>query len=171
MPTLISDARRASGLSQSQVALLAGTSRPNISAYEHGHRSPTLDTLERLLAANGQHLVAVPLPNFTQYWDRRGKPFFVPDQLPQLPPATALATVILPLHVDWSTPGKRRDLSDRQQRMLAYQILLSEGEPSDIVALVDGNLLIDIWAEVHLPEAIRSAWQPLIERTFSSEAV
>jgi hypothetical protein len=86
-----------------------------------------LDTLERLLAANGQRLLAVPIPSFEQRQDRRGKPFFVPHQLPQLPPTAAMAQVHLPMHVNWSNPEQIWDLSNRSQRLLAYQMLIAEG--------------------------------------------
>ena len=164
MPTLVAEARQSSGLSQGDVARRAGTSRPTLSAYEHGQRNPTLDTLERVLAANGQKLVAEPVPVFTQYADRRGKPFFVPDQLPRLSTAAAVATVVLPSHVDWSTKAQARDLSHRPQRLLAYQVLLAEGGPDDIAWFVDGALLVDAWTDLHLPAAIRKSWQPLIDR-------
>jgi VCBS repeat-containing protein len=84
-------------MSQAEVASRAGTSRPTLSAYEGGSRNPTLDTLERVLAANRQHLVSVPDPVFTHHADWRGKPFFVPDQLPRLPVEAALATVRIPV--------------------------------------------------------------------------
>lgn len=164
MTALIADARRASGLSQAEVARLAGTSRPNVSAFEHGRRSPTLDTLERLLAANGQRLVAVPVLNFEKHVDRRGKPFFVPNQLPQLSPSASLARVTLPKRVSWSGPQETWDLADRTQRLLAYQLLLAEGEPLDIAAFVDGSLLIDLWGELFLPAEIRTVWQLLIDQ-------
>lgn len=170
MSHLLADARRASGLSQAEVARRAGTSRPTVSAYEHGHRNPTMDTVERLLAANGQALTLTPLLEFEQRVDRRGKPFHVPDQLPRLSPADALATVVLPLHVDWSTGGSARALSDRRQRILAYQALLAEGDPEDIARHVDGALLADAWPDMHLPSAIRQAWQPLIDRVTGSIA-
>jgi transcriptional regulator with XRE-family HTH domain len=165
---LLADARRASGLSQAEVARRAGTSRPTVSAYEHGHRNPTLDTVERLLAVNGQQLALVPVPQFEQRSDRRDKPFFVPDQLPsRLAASDALGTIVLPPHVDWSTPGAKRAMSDRRQRILAYQALLAEGEPADITRFVDGALLVDAWPDMHLPAAIRDAWQPLIDRAIA----
>ena len=170
MPHLLADARRASGLSQAEVARRAGTSRPTVSAYEHGHRNPTLDTVERLLAANGQALTLTPVLAFEQRSDRRGKPFYVPDQLPRLSVADALATIVLPAHVDWSTGGPARAMSDRRQRVLAYQALLADGEPDDITCLVDGALLVDAWHEMHLPTAIRQAWQPLIDRAIDGAA-
>jgi len=170
MAGLIAEARRASGLSQEQVARMAGTSRPNVSAYERGHRSPTLDTLERLLAANGHRLLAVPIPSFEQRQDRRGKPFFVPHQLPQLPPSAAMAQVHLPMHVNWSNPEQIWDLSNRSQRLLAYQMLIAEGGPDDISTFVDGSLLIDLWQEMFVPEDIRAAWQPIMIKALGREA-
>jgi transcriptional regulator with XRE-family HTH domain len=165
---LLAAARRASGLSQAEVARRAGTSRPTVSAYEHGHRNPTLDTVERLLSVNGQQLALVPVLRFEQRSDRRGKPFFVPDQLPaRLPASEAVGTIVLPPHVDWSTSGAPRAMSDRRQRILAYQALLAEGEPTDITRFVDGTLLVDAWPEMHLPAAIREAWQPLIDRAIA----
>ena len=164
MATLVAQARRASGLSQAEVARRAGTSRPTLSAYEGGSRNPTLDTLERVLAANGQHLAAVPDPVFTRHRDRRGKPFYVPDQLPRLPIEAALGTIVLPPHVDWSPAGRPRNLAERSERLLTYQVVLAEGSPQDIQRWVDGALLVDCWADLHLPAAIRHAWQPLVDR-------
>ncbi len=170
MPDLLSGARRASGLSQAEVARRARTSRPTVSAYENGHRNPTLSTVERLLAANGQQLAWVPIPVFEQRSDRRGKPYFVPDQLPRLSVSAALGTIVLPAHVDWSTPGTPRAMSDRRQRILAYQALLADGEPEDIARLVDGALLVDAWPDMHLPVTIRNGWQSLIDRAISGVA-
>lgn len=167
MVTLAAQARRASGLSQAEVARRAGTSRPTLSAYEGGSRNPTLDTLERVLAANGQHLVVAPDPVFTRHRDRRGKPFYVPDQLPRLSVEAALGTVVLPTRVDWSPAGQPRNLADRAQRLLAYQIVLAEGMPQDIQHVVDGTLLVDAWSDLHLPAAIRRAWQPLVDRALA----
>jgi len=164
MGTLVSQARRASGMTQAEVARRAGTSRPTPSAYEGGSRNPTLDTLERVLAANGQHLVAVPDPVFTRHHDRRGKPFYVPDQLPRLPIEAALGMVVLPPPVDWSPAGRPRNLAERSERLLTYQVVLAEGSPQDLQRIVDGLLLVDCWADLHVPAAIGHAWQPLVDR-------
>ena len=50
---LIRIARRKAGLSQTELASRAGTSQAAVSAYESGKRSPSVDTLCRLLAAAG----------------------------------------------------------------------------------------------------------------------
>lgn len=57
---LLARVRRVAGLSQGELARRAGTSRPTVSAYEHGRKSPSLDTLERLLDAAGYQLYARP---------------------------------------------------------------------------------------------------------------
>lgn len=52
-------AREAAGLTVSEVARRAGTSRSTIHAYESGRVSPSLDTAQRVLAASGHDLVVV----------------------------------------------------------------------------------------------------------------
>lgn len=48
---LIKDARHSAGITQLQMAHLAGTAQPAVAAYESGVRTPTIATLERLLDA------------------------------------------------------------------------------------------------------------------------
>ena len=54
--TLIRTSREAAGLSQDTLAARAGTSQPAVSRYESGASSPSVDTLDRLLAAMGARL-------------------------------------------------------------------------------------------------------------------
>jgi transcriptional regulator with XRE-family HTH domain len=49
-------ARRRAGLTQTELAERAGTSQAAVSAYESGRRSPSVDTLVRILAATGLEL-------------------------------------------------------------------------------------------------------------------
>lgn len=62
--TAIGGARRRAGLTQAQLAKLAGTSQSAIAAYESGKREPTLPTLQRMIRATGQEarLVIEPDP-------------------------------------------------------------------------------------------------------------
>jgi transcriptional regulator with XRE-family HTH domain len=53
---LIRIARLEKGLSQRELARLAATSQAAIAAYESGKRSPTLDTLARIIRAAGLDL-------------------------------------------------------------------------------------------------------------------
>jgi transcriptional regulator with XRE-family HTH domain len=48
---LVRDARRAAGITQSELADRAGTAQPAVAAYESGARTPSLSTLGRLLGA------------------------------------------------------------------------------------------------------------------------
>ena len=58
---LIKEARSRAGLTQAELAALAGTSQPTVAAYESGTKVPGAQTLERLLGAAGLGLSAVPL--------------------------------------------------------------------------------------------------------------
>jgi transcriptional regulator with XRE-family HTH domain len=54
--SLIKSVRRRAGLTQAELARLAGTSQSVVSAYEHGRRDPGFETLRRLVEAGGQRL-------------------------------------------------------------------------------------------------------------------
>ena len=59
----------------------------------------------------------------------------------------AYARVRLPMHLNWSAPGRVFDLGSRADRARLYEIVLQEGRPADILASVDGALLVDLWDE------------------------
>lgn len=61
---LIRDARAGAGMTQRQLALLAGTSQPTLAAYESGSKSPSVRTLDRIIRSAGQTLAVqlVPAP-------------------------------------------------------------------------------------------------------------
>lgn len=64
---LVLDARKRHGLSQRRLALRAGTDQAAISRIERGETSPSLETLERLLAAMGERLRLQPAPLEREY--------------------------------------------------------------------------------------------------------
>ena len=74
----------------------------------------------------------------------------------------AFARAQLPLHLNWSAPGRIFDLGSRADRARVYEVVLQEARPVDILAYVDGALLVDLWEDMVLPRAIRSAWAPVI---------
>ena len=160
---LLGRVRHESGLSQQVLASRAGTSRPTLSAYERGRKSPTLATLERLLDSAGFVLSAEPRVTFSKRPMRRGRPIEVADRLWRLTIPEALAKVALPLGLNWTRPGSTYDLGDRRQRARCYEIVLREGAPNDLLRYVDGALLVDLWDELTLPRDLRAAWQPLID--------
>lgn len=54
---LVRSTRLEAGLTQAELAVRAGTSQPAVARYEQGRVTPTLATLQRLLAACGQRAV------------------------------------------------------------------------------------------------------------------
>jgi transcriptional regulator with XRE-family HTH domain len=155
--------REAAGLSKTDLAQRARTSRTTLSAYEHGRVSPTLDTAERILAAADHRLTASPMLHWQEVEISAGRTAAVPDRLPDLPVVEAVRSFEMPLHLDWSRPGRLVDLADRRQRARAYEVVLREGRPADIESIVDGALLVDLWDEMVVPKRLRTAWQPIID--------
>lgn len=164
---LLERVRQEAGLSQAEMASRAGTSRPTLSAYEHGRKSPTLATVERLLDSAGFELTAERRVTFREAPVRRGRPFFVADRLWRLPIRDAFAGVSLPLQVNWSTPGASFDLADRRQRARCYEVVLREGMPADILRVVDGALLVDLWSELVVPRDVSAAWEPIVDEALA----
>ncbi|MHB1472590.1 MAG: helix-turn-helix domain-containing protein [Dermatophilaceae bacterium] len=160
---LLTRARREAHLTQSELAIRARTSRPTLSAYEHGRTSPTLDTAARLLAAAGQELAAVPQVEFVERGLSRGRTMLVPTSLPRLPVRQALATITLPLHLNWSQPNRVFKLSERDRRARVYEIVLREGTPQDVLTYIDGALLVDLWDSLVLPRDVRAAWSDVVD--------
>jgi transcriptional regulator with XRE-family HTH domain len=161
---LVERAMCLAGLSRAELARRSGASRPTLAAYATGAKTPNLATAERIVRAAGFELELVPRASFREVPTGRGRAGYVPDFLPGLPADRALRRVRLPLHLDWSPPGRDYDLADRRQRARVYEIVLREGRPEDIRAYVDGALLCDAWPELVLPGWLRRAWQPLIDR-------
>ena len=159
---LLNEARQAAGLSQTAFAKRARTSRPTLSAYEHGRKSPTLKTAARIVGEAGFDLALEPRIEFVESAVERGRPIMVPTRLPRLNLDDALATVELPLHLNWSERGRMFNLRDRRQRARVYEIVLREGGPTDVRAYIEGALLADLWAELVLPVAVRAAWQSVV---------
>ncbi len=106
--------------------------------------------------------------NFVRIDGARGRAILVPDRLPQLRPEQALATVEVPVTVNWSQPGRVFRLSERGDRARVYELVLREGSADDLLRYVDGALLVDLWNELVLPRAVRAAWAPLIEQVLAS---
>ncbi len=45
---------------------------------------------------------------------------------------------------------------------LLYERVLREGGPFDVLAYVDGALLVDLWDELVLPRGVRAAWHGVV---------
>ncbi len=165
---LLERARRAAGLSQEDLAGRAHTSRTAVSAYENGHKSPSLCTAERLLAEAGYELDTRPRITFHRVAGARDHRYEVPDRLPQLPPDQALATVQLPLRLNWSDKEREYRMADRTDRARVYEAVLHEGTADDVLTYVDGTLLVDLWPELVLPRDLRAAWSAVINHALAN---
>jgi transcriptional regulator with XRE-family HTH domain len=159
---LLRGARRVAGLSQAEFAARGGTSRPTLSAYERGRKSPSLETFERLLTVAGTELEVRPRISFRAVTAPRGRVLQVPNRLPRLEPEFALRDVELPVALNWSQPGRVFRPVERSDRARLYEVVLREGGPDDVLRYLDGVLLVDIWDELVLPRYVRVAWDPLI---------
>ncbi len=152
--------RQAADLSQTALAQRSGVARPNIVAYEHGRREPLFHNAVELLEAAGA-AVHVELP-VVWSWTADRRPYAVPSRLWRLPAHKALRSFDTSPHLWWSGPPRTFDLSRRDERLRAYEMVLREGNPSDIEEIVDGVLLCEAWPDLVLPRSLRSAWEPLI---------
>ena len=66
----VRELRRKAGLTQTELARIAGTSQPTIAAYETGRKSPTLQTLSRIARTVGLEAMVSFVPVMTRE-DRR----------------------------------------------------------------------------------------------------
>ncbi len=82
----------------------------------------------------------------------------VPDDVDSADVEKAGGVVELPLHIRWSGPPRRYDLSDRRQRARVYEQVLREGNEDDVRRFVRVDDLIDLWNELVLPRHVRQAW-------------
>lgn len=153
-------ARTAAGLTQVALAERSGIARPNIVAYERGRREPLFDTAMTLLDAAEAHVEIVPAIRWT--WTDTRRPYAVPSRLWRLSPVACLRRFKPGPHLWWSGAPIELDLAVRSDRVRAYELVLREGTPSDIEAIVDGVLLCEAWSDLTLPRPLRTAWAPLI---------
>ena len=77
-------------------------------------------------------------------------PVWAPAHRPRLDVADAFARVRLPLHLNLVVPGRMFGLRSRADRARAHASVLQAGRPADILAYVDGALLVDLRADLVL---------------------
>jgi transcriptional regulator with XRE-family HTH domain len=167
--TVIEAARRAAGLSQRRLALLARTQQSAVSEYESRRKSPTLEVVERLLDAADAELVVRPIVFFDYREDPEIGTFFVPDRLWSVPLPDCFARVQVLKYIFKIDDHRIWDLSDPTQRIEYYELALVHGLDHMLLASVDGVLLMQAWPHMHLPEVVREAWQPVIDAATASQ--
>jgi len=85
------------------------------------------------------------------------RPVAVPDDVDDLSLSKAAGRVVLPPHVRWS--GRTEyDLSDRMDRISAYEQVLTEGTDDDVRYFIDVDQLVELWDELVLSPHVRAAW-------------
>lgn len=88
----------------------------------------------------------------------------VPEDLDSADVEKASGVVELPLHIRWSGPQRRYDLSNRQQRARVYEQVLRESNDDDVRRFIRADELIELWDELVLPRHVRRAWADWLDR-------
>lgn len=165
--TVLEEARLASGIGQAELANLAGTSQPTLSAYERGKKSPGFAVAERIVNAAGWNIALQPRVSFTEHPAPPGFrfPFTVPDRLWRLEAPACFRTIKFFDLIDDDNDKYWWDLFDRADRKFVYERLLTYGDESSLALYLDGALLIDLWSEMEVPEPMRTHWAAVVEAT------
>lgn len=155
---LIEWARRARGLTQTELAERAGTSQATLSAYERGVKSPSLKVAQRLLEATGHDINLRVHIDWVQHLHPDVVPFWSPNILWGVETPACFARLTIR---DSLRDGERRafHLRNREDRKRAYEILIQRHHPDEMIRWIDGALLADVWDELDLPQPIREAWK------------
>ena len=164
-------ARRASRLSQAELARRGGTSQATISAYERGLKSPSLNVAARLLGVMGCELMLHVRIDFEQYHPEGIEPFWAPNLLWRVQTPDCFDTLHIPDLVQ-HTAQDEWNLKDRTDRRRAYEILILQGLPQHMIRWLDGALLVDLWESSTCPRrSARSGCRRsrLLGRASSSE--
>jgi transcriptional regulator with XRE-family HTH domain len=155
---LLEHAWRARGLTQAQLARLAGTSQATLSAYERGLKSPTLRVAARILEATGHDLNLRVHIDWTEHHPKGIVPFWAPNILWSVETPDCFATLTIPDFIR-NTGMREWHMRDREQRKGVYEQLIRRGAPHQMMRWMDGALLVDVWDELDLPDPVREAWK------------
>lgn len=159
---LLERARRARGLTQAQLAVLAGTSQATLSAYERGLKSPSLKVASRILAALDQELTLRTHVDWGEHHPKGVVKFWAPSMLWAVESPTCFATLRIPDEIR-DTGMRTWNMRDRDERRGVYEQLIRRGLPQQMIRWIDGGLLVDLWDELDLPDPVRDAWAPAIQ--------
>ncbi len=167
--TVIEAARRAAGLSQAQLAVRARTQQSSVSEYESRRKSPTLEVVERLVAAADAELAFTPVIDFDVWEDPEIGQYVVPERLWSVPMPDCFSKVHVLGILFKSRQPRVWDLSVEAERIDYYQWAIVRGTPELMLDSVDGILLMQVWGRLNLPEVFREAWQPAIDAATASQ--
>lgn len=158
---LLERARRAAGLTQAELATLAGTSQATLSTYERGLKSPSLKVAARILAATDHELILRTQVDWVEHHPKGIVAFWAPSMLWAVEPPTCFATLHIPDEIR-NTGMRTWNMREREERRGVYEQLIRRGLPQQMIRWIDGGLLVDLWDELDLPDPVRDAWAPAI---------
>lgn len=93
----------------------------------------------------------------------RLRPVIVPGSLGDLKGPKS-GVVELPITLFWSLPQRQFDLGNRCQAIGMYLAVLDAArDPGDLTAYLNGELLADLWPDLHLTRAKRVPWETRFE--------
>lgn len=178
---LVRGVRKSLGLTQAELAELAGVGRRFVIELEAGHGRAELRKVADVMRAVGLEVSDEPDPiemvrtpsgliSFRTVMSRIGRPLAVPNRLWRLAPERATATVTLPSSVYWSGGDGTFDLADERARRLVYRILIHEATPPVMAEFMDGALLSELWDDMLISPDIRAPWQPAVNEFRATEA-
>jgi DNA invertase Pin-like site-specific DNA recombinase len=139
--------------SVASIARLLGVSRSTMYAHipELGGGRAALTAAPAVEASPAR-----PPADYVPYGERR--PVLVADSLAELTGPTA-GVVELPKHLDWSgSPSYNLDTPGRLAEL--YKTVLAEAtRVDDLRTWLDGERLLQLWAELWLPPKVRRLWE------------
>lgn len=95
----------------------------------------------------------------TQHLARPGRRAVVVRDLASLR-GPAQGTVVLPLRLYWSPPGRVFDLGKPHSLRALYQFVLGESDNADdLTDHLNPGLFTTVWPDLFLPKGIRRAWE------------
>lgn len=93
------------------------------------------------------------------------KPTYVVEDLSELASETN-GVVELPVELDW-TPCNKYDLSNRDEKMRMYEVVLAEAHSeNDVRRYINADDLHGFWEKLRLPRRVRYAWESVHPRLY-----
>lgn len=178
---LLTKARLEKKLSQRELAELAGVPQSTVSRIESGRSDPSLSTLERLLAPvglrpvvslspvegveDGSLALALPmnLANIEAQREMgevgvRTRKVSIPADFAASQSEVLETEVVLPQNLFWSAPNKVWNLHRKDDLVLFYETVMTEGSEADVRRYLNYETLLEIWDFLHLSPHVRLAW-------------
>jgi hypothetical protein len=94
---------------------------------------------------------------------RQLRPVIIPDCLADLKGPKA-GVVELPLTLFWSRPDRTFDLGNRHRAIDMYLAVLDAAcSPEDLATYLNGELLVQLWPDLHLTRVKRRPWEARFE--------